>query len=119
MEIKGYLESLNKTELLQIISELQQTFPQTKVFLQKKADSQKSEIIKNSAPIYDKTPSHDLSLFQKIVSRQSSPQEKIALYKSLFIGRNDVFALRWFNSKSQKSGYSPVCANKWQSRKCD
>ena len=119
MEIKGYLESLNKTELLQIISELQQTFPQTKVFLQKKADSQKSEIIKNSAPIYDTPPSHDLSLFQKIVSRQSSPQEKIALYKSLFIGRNDVFALRWFNSKSQKSGYSPVCANKWQSGKCD
>ena len=119
MEIKAYLESLNKTELLQIITELQQTFPQTKDFLQKKADSKNSEIIKNSAPIYDKNPSQDFSLFQKIVSRQSSPQEKIALYKSLFIGRNDVFALRWFNSKSQKSGYSPVCANKWQSGKCD
>ena len=119
MEIKVYLESLNKTELLQIITELQQTFPQAKDFLQKKADSKNSEIIKNSTPIYDKNTSHDLSLFQKIVSRQSSPQEKIALYKSLFIGRNDVFALRWFNSKSQKSGYSPVCANKWQSGKCD
>ena len=119
MEIKAYLESLDKTELLQIITELQQTFPQAKDFLQKKADSKNSEIIKNSTPIYDKNASHDLSLFQKIVSRQSSPQEKIALYKSLFIGRNDVFALRWFNSKSQKSGYSPVCANKWQKGKCD
>ena len=53
------------------------------------------------------------------VSKKSSPQEKINLFKSLFIGREDVFALRWFNFKSGKSGYSPVCENKWQSSKCD
>ncbi|MDY5763892.1 MAG: hypothetical protein SPK10_03770, partial [Treponema sp.] len=29
------------------------------------------------------------------VSKKSSPQEKINLFKSLFIGREDVFALRW------------------------
>ena len=46
------------------------------------------------------------------VSKKSSPQEKINLFKSLFIGRDDVYALRWFNSKSGKSGYSPVCENK-------
>ena len=47
------------------------------------------------------------------VSKKSSPQEKINLFKSLFIGREDVFALRWFNAKSGKSGYSPVCENKY------
>ena len=46
------------------------------------------------------------------VSKKSSPQEKINLFKSLFIGREDVFALRWSNAKSGKSGYSPVCENK-------
>ena len=46
------------------------------------------------------------------VSKKSSPQEKMNLFKSLFIGREDVFALRWFNAKSGKSGYSPVCENK-------
>ena len=46
------------------------------------------------------------------VSKKSSPQEKINLFKSLFIGREDVFALRWSNVKSGKSGYSPVCENK-------
>ena len=46
------------------------------------------------------------------VSKTSTPQEKINLFKSLFIGREDVFALRWFNSKSGKSRYSPVCENK-------
>lgn len=37
----------------------------------------------------------------------------------MFSGRQDVFALRWFNPKSNKSGYSPVCRNKWTSGKCD
>ena len=46
------------------------------------------------------------------VSKKSSPQEKINLFKSLFIGREDIFALRWSNAKSGKSGYSPVCENK-------
>lgn len=53
------------------------------------------------------------------INRQSSSQEKINVYKSLFIGRKDVFALRWVNTKSNKSGYSPVCGNKWASGKCD
>ena len=53
------------------------------------------------------------------VTKTSTPQEKINLFKSLFIGREDVFALRWANAKSGKSGYSPVCENKWQSGKCD
>ena len=59
------------------------------------------------------TPSHPL------VNRSSTAQEKINLYTSLFIGRQDVFALRWYNAKSNKSGYSPVCENKWQRGKCD
>ena len=36
-----------------------------------------------------------------------------------YFGRTDVFALRWHNEKSNKSGYSPVCKNKWLSGKCD
>lgn len=36
-----------------------------------------------------------------------------------YFGRTDVFALHWHNEKSNKSGYSPVCKNKWLSGKCD
>lgn len=39
--------------------------------------------------------------------------------KTEYFGRTDVFALRWHNEKSNKSGYSPVCKNKWLSGKCD
>ncbi|MBN4066772.1 DEAD/DEAH box helicase [Simkania negevensis] len=50
---------------------------------------------------------------------QNSPsKEKIALFCSLFRGREDVFPKRWTNNKSGKSGYSPVCANEWKRGIC-
>ncbi len=42
---------------------------------------------------------------------------KLALFKRLFRGRADVFALRW-ESKAGKSGYSPACANEWRPGVC-
>ncbi|TDF97057.1 TOTE conflict system archaeo-eukaryotic primase domain-containing protein [Paenibacillus piri] len=42
----------------------------------------------------------------------SSPSEKIALFRSLFKGREDVFPMRWEN-KAGRSGYSPACGNEW------
>lgn len=53
------------------------------------------------------------------VARTSSPAEKIRLFRSLFRGRTDVYALRWHSEKAQKSGYSPVCANEWQPGLCE
>lgn len=44
--------------------------------------------------------------------------EKVALFRSVFRGRDDVFARRW-QSSSGKSGYQPVCANEWRSDLCD
>lgn len=53
------------------------------------------------------------------VTNQSSPEEKIALFMSLFRGREDVYAKRWHSEKSGKSGYQPVCLNEWNPRLCD
>ena len=50
---------------------------------------------------------------RKTVTRFSSPEEKISLFRSLFIGREDVFARRWVQRKTGKSGYQPVCQNEW------
>lgn len=47
-----------------------------------------------------------------------SSDEKVALFRSVFHGREDVFARRWYSS-SGKSGYQPVCANEWRSDLCD
>ena len=42
------------------------------------------------------------------VDGHSAPEAKIALFRSLFAGRDDVHAARWENGRSGKSGWSPV-----------
>lgn len=42
-----------------------------------------------------------------------SLQEKVDLFCSLFKGRDDVFARRWYSKTSGKAGYQPVCPNEW------
>jgi hypothetical protein len=48
------------------------------------------------------------------VPAPTSNAEKIALFRSLFRGREDVFALRWENPKIGKSGYSPAYTSEWK-----
>lgn len=52
------------------------------------------------------------------VNNQSSQEEKIRLFRSLFKGREDVFPRRFENSKTGKSGYAPVCRNEWKAGIC-
>lgn len=115
MEIKDYLNSLSKDELISLLMQLSEEEIVVKESLESKLPLTSSFDNSNSG----KSDFNLSSDNENLVSRTSSPQEKINLFKSLFVGRQDVFALRWQNSKSGKSGYSPVCANKWLSGKCD
>ena len=45
--------------------------------------------------------------------------EKIALFRSLFRGREDVFAKRFESKRTGKSGYQPACANEWVRGVCE
>ena len=49
----------------------------------------------------------------------NSTQEKVALFRRLFRGRDDVYALRWQSSSSGRSGYAPACANEWRPGLCE
>lgn len=51
--------------------------------------------------------------------RRLSPQEKVSLFRSLFRGRDDVYARRWFSKAMGKGGYQPVCAREWNPQYCD
>ncbi len=44
---------------------------------------------------------------------------KLALFRSLFRGREDVFPRRWENLRTGRSGYSPACANEWEHGLCE
>jgi hypothetical protein len=49
---------------------------------------------------------------------ERSPAAKVELFRDLFIGRNDVFAVRWENRARGRSGCAPRCANEWQPGVC-
>ncbi|WP_431066988.1 TOTE conflict system archaeo-eukaryotic primase domain-containing protein [Methylotuvimicrobium sp.] len=52
------------------------------------------------------------------VTHQSSRQDKIKLFRTLFKGREDVYPKRFVSSKTGKPGYSPVCLNEWHPKLC-
>ena len=45
--------------------------------------------------------------------------EKVALFRTLFRGRTDVYPIRWEGRTSGKSGYAPACANEWRAGVCE
>lgn len=49
----------------------------------------------------------------------STSREKIDFFLSLFRGRGDLYAKRYCNLKTGKSGYVPACRNEWLPGICD
>lgn len=61
----------------------------------------------------DKSEPIQIKSNEKTAKYILTPQQKISLFRSLFKGREDVFARRWHSMKTGKSGYQPVCMNEW------
>ncbi len=53
------------------------------------------------------------------VTKDSPPDAKIKLFRSLFRGREDVYPRRFENRKNGRAGYAPACANEWIRRVCE
>jgi hypothetical protein len=49
----------------------------------------------------------------------TSAAEKVALFRSLFRGRHDLFPTRFVSRKTGKAGYAPACHNKFVSGVCE
>lgn len=47
-----------------------------------------------------------------------SADQKVTLFRRLFLGRTDVYPVRW-ESKAGKTGYAPACANEWHAGVCE
>src|SRR3990172_115339 len=43
---------------------------------------------------------------------------RIALFRSLFRGREDIYPKLWVSKKIGAKGYSPVCGNEWSTVVC-
>ena len=68
-------------------------------------DSPSKELRPTAFPIVDKSDAN--------IAVPSTPEKKIALFRSLFRGREDVYAARC-EGKSGKSGYSPAGVMDWR-----
>lgn len=53
------------------------------------------------------------------VNSHSTAREKIDFFLSVFKGRPDLYAKRYYSEKTGKSGYTPVCKNEWSYGLCD
>ena len=53
------------------------------------------------------------------ITRFASPDAKIALFASLFRGREDVYPRRFVSRKTGRGGYAPACANEWVRGLCE
>jgi len=53
------------------------------------------------------------------LTQHSSAAEKIALFRSLFRGRDDVYPRRFESRKTGRSGYQPACGNEWIRGVCE
>lgn len=60
-----------------------------------------------------------MDLFSGPVDQTSSSEAKIALFRSLFRGRDDVYPRRFESRKSGRTGYAPACANEWARGICE
>jgi hypothetical protein len=54
-----------------------------------------------------------------LVDRTSPSEAKIALFRSLFRGREDVYPRRFESRKTGRAGYAPACANEWVRGICE
>jgi superfamily II DNA or RNA helicase len=50
---------------------------------------------------------------EETISGNSFANQKIIFFRSLFKGRDDLYAQRWESVRTGKSGYQPVCKNDW------
>ena len=53
------------------------------------------------------------------VDHLSSSVDKIALFRSLFRGREDVYPRRFVSRRTGKTGYAPACAHEWVRGLCE
>ncbi|MBR0350236.1 MAG: DEAD/DEAH box helicase [Clostridia bacterium] len=91
------LEDFDKKELIQIIQKLEKENNELKEKIYGKKEEKEAQI----------------------ESKAISSEEKVKIFMEIFKGRNDLYAKRWTNNKTGKTGYSPVCKNEFSTYKCD
>ncbi len=91
--------------------------------LLKEENSRLKYLLDSHGIVWEEPPAQNEQEVSSAISNDSctvgmTPPEKIALFRRLFRGRQDVFPLRWESTKTGKAGYSPACSNEWRPGVC-
>lgn len=54
-----------------------------------------------------------------LVQLRSPPDAKIRLFRSMFRGRDDLYARRYENRRTGQTGYAPACGHEWVQGLCE
>jgi hypothetical protein len=81
-------------------------------------ESCRSELLREKKTLLHSKAAPDLNNGSTITN-QSSQEEKIIIFRSLFRGREDVYPRRFESKKTGKKSYQPVCRNEWVSGICE
>ena len=88
-----------------------------------KLDAERAEVENRLRQLRDRVVSHEPPGTEvgkpELRRTPGSKREKVALFRSMFSGRTDVYPKLWRNTKKNKQGYAPACANEWAPRVCD
>lgn len=97
---------------------------QEELELLRKENSRFKSLLDAHGIAWEKPPTQNEQEVSSAASSDSSvvgmaPAEKIALFRRLFRGRQDVYPLRWESTKTGRAGYSPACSNEWRPGICN
>jgi len=86
-------------------------------------DTQKKSLIGKLRALREEIHATGLQNYNATLGEERSLYEfsaanKISLFRSLFWGREDVYARLWISKKTGRAGYSPVCKNEWVPEIC-
>src|SRR6516225_1710302 len=81
-------------------------------FWQQNSAGRRDAIVNRAASCTEPCPMEPVDI-------RSSPDAKIALFRSLFRGRDDVYPRRFESRRTGKSGYAPACGNEWVAGICE
>ncbi|MEA3508602.1 MAG: DEAD/DEAH box helicase, partial [Synergistota bacterium] len=87
-------------------------------FLKRENKRLKAILSSHGIDFTDATPPERTKDKPRVKCRDIPGQTQIDIFRNLFKGRPDVFAIRWESAKG-KSGYSPACRNEWKPGICD
>lgn len=87
--------------------------------IRRKAAEERLETLREETRQGELAPPCETASRERRASTKLDAPGKIALFQSLFRGREDVFPKLWVNAKTGTKGYAPACGNEWVRGVCD